>query len=876
MTAPADSVVSGFEIAPRVARGAGHNAYEPTPSDPRSRPIRIYALDPTRFRDEGVIAVVDVPYEPVQPGPVGSLLAVANDERPGDESIEPLHLDDPRVMLEQGRDPSATDPAFRAQMAYAVCAITYSAFKRALGRDIMWGFDRQEADGAPARLVIRPSLDEMRNAYYDPARGELRFGIFHADEKVEGLNVPGGLVSTVLIHDVVVHEMSHAMLDGLRSKFMVPTSPDVAAFHEAFADMVAVFQRFTYRDVVRKALTDTRGDLSRPSVLSQIGGQFAQTTGMGGSVRNALAEPDAKKRDSTEPHERGEQLLATVFHAFLTVYRRKALPQMRLASGGTGEFPPGRLPDPIIDVLTDIACKLGAHFLNICIRAIDYCPPVDIEFGEYLRAVITADADLVPDDPWDYREAWVDAFRAYGIFPDGVPSLTEDSLLWRTPDRAVPTIPELSFEQLRFRGDPGHPASADALLEQASALGRVVSNPQYAHSFGLAFTGDPDLEGDTVDLPTVQSVRTTRRVGPDGQVVFDLVAEVTQNRIVEARPGMPRFQFVGGATAIIDPFGSVRYVIRKSIVQAERLARQAAFIGAARGDNPFWLTTSDGERLERPQRFKLLHERLWSATPSSADATLSRDLAMATTETVFKGPITPGMSGPLVRTVQEWLTLHRFGLAIDGVFGAATRAAVAGYQESVGLPSTGSVDDATYASLVSPLSNALRPLSSSGALSADVPQYAQQHLAQHPREVGGQNAGPWVRTYMNGNEGPEWPWCAGFACFVLRQASGGRPLALTASFSCDELAKDALKRGTFRTGGAGFDTSQLTPGSLFLVRRPAPQRGWHHTGIVVAVGAGSVTTIEGNTNDVGSREGIEVCRRMRETMSLDFIVVGIA
>jgi hypothetical protein len=870
MTAPAETLVTGFEIAPRVIRGAGHNAYEPKPADPRWRPVRIYALDPSRFRDDGAIAVVDVPYEPVSPGPAGSLLAVVSDERAGEEAMPPLQLDDPRLMLEQGRDPSATDPAFRAQMAYAVCAITYGAFKRALGRDVMWGFDRAEADGAPARLVIRPSLDGLRNAYYDPARGELRFGMFRADDEVEGLNVPGGLVCTALSHDVVVHEMSHALLDGLRAKFMIPTAPDVLAFHEAFADMIAIFQRFTYRDVVRKAIIDTRGDLGAPSVLSQIGGQFAETTGLGSALRNALAAPDVSRRDSAEPHQRGEQLVAAVFHAFLSIYRRKALPQLRLASNGTGEFPPGRLPDDVVEALTDVACKLASHFLNICIRAIDYCPPLDIEFGEYLRAVITADADLVPDDPWDYREAWVDAFRTYKITPDGVPSLTEDSLLWRPPETAVPTIPELSFEQLRFRGDPGHPASADALHEQAAAFGRTAANPAYAHAFGLAFTGDPDLEGDAVDLPTVQSVRTTRRVGPDGQVVFDLVAEITQRRTVAPRPGIPAFQFYGGATAIFDPFGNVRYVIRKSIVQAERLARQAAFIGASRGENAFWLTTSDGERLERPQRFRLMHERLWAAAP---DSFRSRDLAMSSNEIVFKGTIARGMSGPLVRTVQEWLTLHRFGLAIDGVFGPATGAAVSAYQQSAGLPSTGVVDEDTFTSLVAPLTNALRPLPAVSTFSVDAPKYAEQHLDQHPREVGGQNAGPWVRTYMNGNEGPEWPWCAGFACFVLRQASAGNPLPLTPSFSCDDLAKDAMRRGTFRTGGAGFDTSRLTPGSLFLVRRPAPKRGWHHTGMVVGVGPGSVTTIEGNTNEAGSREGFEVSRRMRETTSLDFIAV---
>ena len=53
----------------------------------------------------------------------------------------------------------------------------------------------------------------------------------------------------------------------------------------------------------------------------------------------------------------------------------------------------------------------SGHVLNICIRALDYCPPVDLVFGEYLRALITADADLVPDDKHGYRTAFIEAFR---------------------------------------------------------------------------------------------------------------------------------------------------------------------------------------------------------------------------------------------------------------------------------------------------------------------------------------------------------------------------------------------------------------------------------------------------------------------------------
>jgi hypothetical protein len=60
-------------------------------------------------------------------------------------------------------------------------------------------------------------------------------------------------------------------------------------------------------------------------------------------------------------------------------------------------------------------------------------------------------------------------------------------------------------------------------------------------------------------------------------IVFDLVAEVTQRRIVK-RKGQPQFDFYGGATLLIDPKGKVRYLIRKSIINRERLEKQRHFV----------------------------------------------------------------------------------------------------------------------------------------------------------------------------------------------------------------------------------------------------------------------------------------------------------
>jgi len=65
----------------------------------------------------------------------------------------------------------------------------------------------------------------------------------------------------------------------------------------------------------------------------------------------------------------------------------------------------------------------------MCIRAIDYCPPFDITFGDFLRAVITADVDINPEDAEGYRVAFVESFRSWGIYPPGIRAMSVESLI---------------------------------------------------------------------------------------------------------------------------------------------------------------------------------------------------------------------------------------------------------------------------------------------------------------------------------------------------------------------------------------------------------------------------------------------------------------
>jgi hypothetical protein len=626
---------TSFVIGDGVTRAVESRPYERMNDQPVYRPLKIFALDPSISQLEGATAVVNVPYEHLDDGPCGCFFKVDNST----DGVKPpsrplLKLDDADILINNGINPSTSDERFHEQMVYAVCSVVHTAFRAALGRNLSWGFNKPPDR---TQLLIKPRALPLNNSYYDKETGELCFGFYQSQAQ----DSYPGKVYCCLSHDTVAHEVTHALLDGLRAHFSLPMSADVLAFHEGFADLVAVFQHFSYEHVVRAAIRKSRGNLSRSDLLTDIARQLGQTRrGSTSALRSAIESsvksserPAAETKGSKEStsvrllydpsldaHALGSVLVVAVFEAFITVFQRKTERLVRLATGGSGRFPPGEISLDLQAALAEKASKLASQFLTMCIRAIDYCPPVDITFGQYLRAVITSDKDLVPDDPWAYREAWVDSFRRHKIFPNSVPDLSEESLLWLNPEKQsveIPRIDGLAFSQLRFDGDPAWPASADELKRQACELGKIVSAQKFMALFGLASKGNELLNGDDVDLPKIQSIRSSRRIGPSGQVVFDVVAEVTQRRIAQVKDSEEPCNFYGGSAVIIDPKGAIRYIISKSVTNNQRLQQQIEFLNGERGAK--YKESFYGQTSTKPNFFMMLHEPT-ATDPDSAAA----------------------------------------------------------------------------------------------------------------------------------------------------------------------------------------------------------------------------------------------------------------
>ncbi|MDQ2659798.1 MAG: peptidase M4, partial [Verrucomicrobiota bacterium] len=536
--------VEAFEVSTRVGRQALVRRPPRDPRAPLTRPLRVYTLDPSVSDRMGGIATVLVPYEKLERGPIGSFFEIIGDGAPALLKAEALDLDEPFLLMASGLAPSPANGQFHSQMVYAVCSLTYDAFRRALGREITWAID--PLDEGPLRLKVRPFGVRAANAGYSREAGDLSFGYFTVRGKRAGFTLHDGIICTSLSHDVIAHETTHALLDGLRSSFMHPTNVDVPAFHEGFADLVALFLHFTYADVVERAIREWHDGAASISLLTDLAREFgyARSKNRATALRSGVDlegiaafdsdvlpsnEQSLKRYDpKLEPHALGSVLVSAVFEAFVTVVKRKIARFFQIAGLDLKALGQDPLSEPLVKAIAQEASTVASQFLNICIRAIDYCPPADLEFGEYLRALITADGDLEHADKWGFREALMRSFRRRDIFPNRVRFMTEDAVRWQPPEMKL-SIPELAFAKLRFDGEPGQPASAKEMIRQANALGRFVTDPRNARHFGLVAPGGKLPKGVVQAPPAqVESVRVSRRATPDGRVVFDLIAEVTQ------------------------------------------------------------------------------------------------------------------------------------------------------------------------------------------------------------------------------------------------------------------------------------------------------------------------------------------------------------
>lgn len=633
--------------------------------EPAQRKLRIFALDPSVAAEHGTAGIaemtISIPWDKdLGSGPVDEYLEVVDADPASGCFYDPVDLNDRRILAQDGLAPSETNPQFHQQMVYAVARATIEHFEQALGRVALWAAHRDYAadrkhyyEQFVRRLRIYPHALRDRNAYYSPEKKALLFGYFPAGVN-DANNTSDSIIFTALSHDIIAHETTHALLDGVHPRFNQPVNNDVLAFHEAFADIVALFQHFSYPGILRHQIARTRGNLSQENLLGQMAQQFGRAAGRKGALRDYLGgrtdekgnweptKPDVRKIDqTTEPHDRGAILVAAVFGAFLTVYKSRTADLYRIASEGTGVLRAGDIHPDLANRLADEAGRCAKYILQMCIRAIDYCPPVGITFGDYLRALITADYDFNPEDSYGYRLAMVESFRHWGIHPKGMRSMSIEALLWPTGEEAMEEFGTtldaaelqslfvdkqrvhglrrrekgasgpLSFRpwtlesdrQKTWEGADDNAAVLWAWLMRGAGrkllpvLGLDVRKSAPATIFRSRSNGLPSVE--------VHSVRAALRRSPRGSTVTDLVVEIMQRRRGYFDPAEQKRKDASRAVLKEDDRGDFRYragctvLIDPTTMRVRRVIRTPG----ASPDIRIAGTISDDDQLERVRRF---------------------------------------------------------------------------------------------------------------------------------------------------------------------------------------------------------------------------------------------------------------------------------
>jgi hypothetical protein len=523
-----------------------------------TRRLTVLALDPSVRSDGHLIrTVIEIPNEPLVAGPRGHRVSVVDYDSSNDSLRTPgkVPAGDPFEHL--GDAELLASPDFHAFMTFGVVMKTLARFEFALGRRVKWSFHSHQ-------LQVSPHAFEKANAFYSDEAQGLFFGYFPS---ADGKQV----IYTCLSHEIIAHETTHALLDALRERYTDASSPQQAGFHEGFADIVALLSILSAPSIVARVV-----DLGLPAAqggaINRVNlsvtalkksGLFALAQEMGSelagvhghALRRSISLPPKKTylTGADEPHTCGEVLVAAVLNAFVTVWvaRLKVL-------GSESKLDRARAAEEGAD--------LADHLLNACIRAIDYCPPTDIEFGDFASALLTVDAELNPaDSKYDLRSQLLSAFADYGIEPSSAGEPGRQRGSWNPPPpQSTFVYDRTHFESLRSEPD---------------------------ELFRFLWENREDFRLHDEAHTRVLSVRPCMRMGRDGFILRETVVEYHQTLKLYARElhtlgiekpqGMPDDTSVtlyGGNAVVFDEYGHVKYNIGKSILDAKRQSARLAYL----------------------------------------------------------------------------------------------------------------------------------------------------------------------------------------------------------------------------------------------------------------------------------------------------------
>lgn len=311
-----------------------------------------------------------------------------------------------RYVLDRPFVPGGTiEPSTAAVSVFGAVHKTIQMFeeKDALGRQVRWAF------GAPQLLVV-PRAGEWANAYYERESHSVQ--LFH-------FLAPGGQrIFTCHSQDIVAHETAHAVLDGIAPDLYGAVTPQALAIHEAVADMAALLCSLRCRELTRRVLDQTGGDIRRSSVLSGLAEQFAGGLGRGTPFLRDLdndrslcpSAPPERRVDRSEPHALSEVLTGALYRTLQVIYAQlraeyeaAEVADENIASRAEQAYVADRVEEVVprgsrsaADARAKALFVASERLKRMLFRGLDYLPPGDVTFADLGRAIFASDEAAHP------------------------------------------------------------------------------------------------------------------------------------------------------------------------------------------------------------------------------------------------------------------------------------------------------------------------------------------------------------------------------------------------------------------------------------------------------------------------------------------------
>ena len=265
-----------------------------------------------------------------------------------------------------------------------------------LGRQIPWAF----GDG---RLTLIPHAYYDENAYYDRDSRAVCFGYYYAPD--EDGEQSDRISYTCLSHDIVTHELGHAILDGLKPYYYDVSSASTAGFHEYFGDAVALTSSLENRELVRRVAGRNDNFTSKVNFFADIAKELGVGTGDLDAqfLRSARNEKKLGQGLTQDEINSSHDFSLILTGAYYDLIMKCYLKQLEGVADPNGH-------DRVKAVIN--AAKITRRML---FRALDYCAPTDIDYLDYAQAVYRADQMAHPVEPNAYRKLWAEVCMGRNI-----------------------------------------------------------------------------------------------------------------------------------------------------------------------------------------------------------------------------------------------------------------------------------------------------------------------------------------------------------------------------------------------------------------------------------------------------------------------------